>query len=72
MCTGAYKFKSFVPGVGVTAVREHELLAALGQAAGGQIIVKGVASDTSLTSGLTTGAIQGTFTSGGLSTLAAA
>ena len=69
MCTGAYKFKSFVPGVGVTAVPNTNYWQPSVKPLIGQIIIKGVASDTQLTSGLTTGAIQGTFTSGGLSTL---
>jgi peptide/nickel transport system substrate-binding protein len=69
MCTGAYKFKSFVPGVGVTAVPNTSYWQPSVKPLVSQIIIKGVASDTSLTSGLTTGAIQGTYTSGGLSTL---
>jgi peptide/nickel transport system substrate-binding protein len=69
MCTGAYKLKSFVPGVGVTAVPNTNYWQPSVKPLVGQIIVKGVASDTSLTSGLETGAIQGTYTSGGLSTL---
>src|SRR5215813_8043591 len=66
MCTGAYKFKSFVPGVGVTAVPNTNYWQPSVKPLVKQIIIKGVASDTQLTSGLTTGAIQGTFTSGGL------
>jgi len=69
MCTGAYKLKSFVPGVGVTAVPNPHYWQPSVKPLVGQIILKGVASDTELTSGLTTGAIQGTYTSGGLSTL---
>jgi peptide/nickel transport system substrate-binding protein len=69
MCTGAYKLKSFVPGVGVTAVPNTNYWQPSVKPLVGQIIIKGVSSDTQLTSGLTTGAIQGTFTSGGLSTL---
>jgi peptide/nickel transport system substrate-binding protein len=69
MCTGAYKLKSFVPGVGVTAVPNTHYWQPSVKPLVSQIIIKGVASDTELTSGLTTGAIQGTFTSGGLSTL---
>ena len=69
MCTGAYKLKSFVPGVGVTAVANTSYWNPAVKPLVGSIILKGVASDTSLTSGLSTGAIQGTYTSGGLSTL---
>jgi len=69
MCTGAYKLQAFTPGVGVTAVPNTSYWQPSVKPLVSHIIVKGVASDTSLTSGLTTGAIQGTYTSGGLSTL---
>src|SRR5215469_10183720 len=69
MCTGAYKLKSFTPGVGVTAVPNSNYWQPSVKPLVGSILIKGVASDTTLTSGLTTGAIQGTYTSGGLSTL---
>jgi peptide/nickel transport system substrate-binding protein len=69
MCTGAYKLKSFTPGVGVTAVPNPNYWQPSVKPLVSSILVKGVASDTTLTSGLTTNAIQGTFTSGGLSTL---
>jgi peptide/nickel transport system substrate-binding protein len=69
MCTGAYKLKSFVPGVGVTAVPNTSYWNPAVKPLVQQIVLKGVASDATLTSGLTTGAIQGTYTSGGLSTL---
>jgi peptide/nickel transport system substrate-binding protein len=69
MCTGAYKLKSFVPGVGVTAVPNTSYWNPAVKPLVQQIVIKGVASDATLTSGLTTGAIQGTYTSGGLSTL---
>jgi peptide/nickel transport system substrate-binding protein len=69
MCTGAYKLKSFAPGVGVTAVPSPNYWQPSVKPLVSSILIKGVASDTSLTSGLTTNAIQGTFTSGGLSTL---
>jgi peptide/nickel transport system substrate-binding protein len=69
MCTGAYKLKSWVPGVGVTAVPNPHYWQPSVHPLVKQIIIKGVASDAELTSGLSTGAIQGTYTSGGLSTL---
>jgi peptide/nickel transport system substrate-binding protein len=69
MCTGAYKLKSFTPGVGVTAVVNTHYWQPAVKPLVRQIIIKGVASETTLTSGLTTGAIQGYYTSGGLSTL---
>ena len=69
MCTGAYKLKSFTPGVGVTAVPNTSYWQPSVKPLVSSILIKGVASDATLTSGLTTGAIQGTYTSGGLSTL---
>ncbi|MEA2613742.1 MAG: peptide/nickel transport system substrate-binding protein, partial [Chloroflexota bacterium] len=59
MCTGAYKLKSFSPGVGVTAVSNaaywnksvHPLVQT--------ILLKGVPDVSSFTSGLQTGAISG-------------
>ncbi|MHB1431850.1 MAG: ABC transporter substrate-binding protein [Streptosporangiaceae bacterium] len=60
MCTGAYEFKSWNPGVGVVAVANPHYW-------GGktplvkQIILKGVPDATTFTSGMLTGAIQGSF-----------
>jgi peptide/nickel transport system substrate-binding protein len=61
MCTGAYMFKSWTPGVGVVAVRNphywnpsvHPLI--------GRITIKGVSDIATLTAGLLTGAIQGDY-----------
>jgi peptide/nickel transport system substrate-binding protein len=61
MCTGAYMFKSWTPGVGVVAVRNphywnpsvHPLI--------GQITLKGVPDTSSFTSGMLTGGIQGSY-----------
>jgi peptide/nickel transport system substrate-binding protein len=61
MCTGAYMFKSWTPGVGVVAVRNphywnpsvHPLI--------GQITLKGAPDISSFTSGMLTGAIQGSY-----------
>ena len=61
MCTGAYMLKSWNPGVGVVAVRNphywnpsvHPLI--------GQITIKGVPDISSFTSGMLTGAIQGSY-----------
>jgi len=68
MCTGAYELKSWTPGVGVTAVANpnywnhsvHPMVA--------QIVIKGVPDPTSFTTGMLTGAIQGSYYFG-LSTL---
>src|SRR5215469_4251700 len=51
MCTGAYKLKSFVPGVGVTAVPNTSYWNPAVKPLVHQIIIKGVASDATLTSG---------------------
>jgi peptide/nickel transport system substrate-binding protein len=61
MCTGAYEFKSWTPGVGVTAVANPNYWDKTVHPMVGQIVLKGVPDPTSLTSGLLTGAIQGTY-----------
>jgi peptide/nickel transport system substrate-binding protein len=68
MCTGAYKLKSFTPGVGVTAVVNKNYWQPSVKPLVGQILLKGVPDTTSFTSGMITGAIQGAYTFG-LSTL---
>jgi peptide/nickel transport system substrate-binding protein len=69
MCTGAYVFKSFTPGVGVTATANPSYWnSAVKTPLVSQITLKGVPDTTTYTSGLETGAIQGGFTMG-LSTL---
>src|SRR5215831_17268077 len=69
MCTGAYMFKSWNPGVGVVAVRNPHYWDSSVHPLVGQITVKGVPDISSLTSGLLTGAIQGTYGIAGLPTL---
>jgi peptide/nickel transport system substrate-binding protein len=61
MCTGAYRFKSWAPGVGVTAVRNPGYWSPSVHPLVGQITIKGVPDITSLTGGLLTGAIQGDY-----------
>ncbi len=68
MCTGAYIFKSWTPGVGVVAVRNPHYGNPSVRPLVGQITLKGVPSIAALTAGLLTGAIQGDY-SLGLSTL---
>ncbi|HEY3903362.1 MAG TPA: ABC transporter substrate-binding protein [Streptosporangiaceae bacterium] len=69
MCTGAYKLKSWTPGVGVTAVASTSYWnSAVKPPLVQQITLKGVPDTTTFTSGLITGAIQGGYTMG-LSTL---
>ena len=61
MCTGAYMFKSFTPGVGVVAVRDPRYWDPSVHPLVSQITIKGVPDIASLTAGLLTGAIQGTY-----------
>src|SRR5262245_52751830 len=64
MCTGAYMFKSWNPGVGVVAVRNPHYWNPSVHPMADQITVKGVPDTSSLTSGMLTGAIQGDYASG--------
>jgi peptide/nickel transport system substrate-binding protein len=61
MCTGAYMLHSWTPGVGVVAVRNPRYWNPSVHPLVGQITLKGVHDVTSLTSGLLTGDIQGTY-----------
>lgn len=64
MCTGAYQLKSFAPGVGVTAIRNPHYWNPSVHPMAQKILLKGVPDTSSLTSGMITGGIQGTFTFG--------
>ncbi|HYV80580.1 MAG TPA: ABC transporter substrate-binding protein, partial [Streptosporangiaceae bacterium] len=68
MCTGAYMFKSWNPGVGVVAVRNPHYWNSSVHPLVDQITIKGVPDVSSFTSGMLTGGIQGSY-SFGLSTL---
>jgi peptide/nickel transport system substrate-binding protein len=68
MCTGAYELKSWTPGVGVTAVVNKNYWDHSVHPMAQQIVIKGVPDPTSFTSGMLTGAIQGSYYFG-LSTL---
>ncbi len=68
MCTGAYKFKSFSPGVGVTAGGDPNYWDKTVKPLVGSILLKGVPDTAAFTAGLQTGSISGAF-SYGLSTL---
>ena len=68
MCTGAYKFKSFSPGVGVTAVGDPSYWDKAVKPLVGSILLKGVPDTAAFTAGLQTGSINGAF-SYALSTL---
>jgi peptide/nickel transport system substrate-binding protein len=69
MCTGAYMFKSWNPGVGVVAVRNPQYWNPSVHPLVGQITIRGVPNIASLTAGLQTGAIQGAYLVGGVPTL---
>ena len=61
MCTGAYMFKSWNPGVGVVAVRNPHYWNPSVHPLVGQITIKGVPDVASFTSGMLTGGIQGSY-----------
>ena len=69
MCTGAYMFKSFKPGVGVTAVANPHYWNPSVKPLVKQILLKGAPDISSFTSAMLTGAIQGSYNSGGIPTL---
>jgi peptide/nickel transport system substrate-binding protein len=69
MCTGAYMFKSFKPGVGVTAVANPHYWNSSVKPHVEQILLKGAPDISSFTSAMLTGAIQGSYSSGGIPTL---
>jgi peptide/nickel transport system substrate-binding protein len=65
MCTGAYEFKSWKPGVGVTAVANPQYWnTKVKSPLVKQILLKGVPDVSSFTSGMLTGGIQGSYTLG--------
>ena len=68
MCSGAYELKSWAPGAGVTAVVSKTYWDHSVHPMVQQFVIKGVPDATSFTSGMRTGAIQGSYY-GGLSTL---
>jgi len=61
MCTGPYMLKSFTPGAGVTAVVNPHYWNPAVKPLVQQIVIKGVPDITSFTSGMLTGAIQGSY-----------
>jgi peptide/nickel transport system substrate-binding protein len=69
MCTGPYQLKSWSPSAGVVAVASPHYWRGT-TALVGQITLTGVPDNNDLTAGLETGAIQGTYASGGIPTLA--
>ena len=61
MCTGPYKLKSWTAGAGVTAVVNPHYWNTSVKPVVKQIIIKGVPNAASFTSGMLTGAIQGSY-----------
>ena len=61
MCTGPYEFKSWTAGAGVTAVADPHYWNSAVKPLAKQIVIKGVPSAASFTSGMLTGAIQGSY-----------
>ena len=68
MCTGAYELKSWSPSSGVVAVANPHYWKGTTPLVK-QITLSGVPDNNDLTAGLETGAIQGTYDSGGIPTL---
>jgi peptide/nickel transport system substrate-binding protein len=64
MCTGAYEFKSFKPGVGVTAVANPHYWNPAVKPMVQQILLKGEPDVTSFTSAMLTGGTQGAYEMG--------
>ena len=67
MCTGPYQLKSWSPSAGVVAVANPHYWP--GQPRWSSRSPSGVPDNNDLTAGLETGAIQGTYASGGIPTL---
>jgi peptide/nickel transport system substrate-binding protein len=61
MCTGPYEFKSWTAGAGVTAVVNPHYWNPAVRPLVEQIVIKGVPDAASFTSGIETGAIQGSY-----------
>jgi peptide/nickel transport system substrate-binding protein len=61
MCTGPYELKSWTAGAGVTAVVNPHYWNSSVKPLASQIVIKGVPSAASFTSGMLTGAIQGSY-----------
>ena len=61
MCTGAYKFVSWTAGAGVTADLDTHYWNPAVKPLVKQIVIKGVPDAASFTSGMLTGAIQGSY-----------
>ena len=64
MCTGAYEFKSWTAGAGVTAVANPHYWKSAVKPLVQEIVVKGVPDAASFNSGMLTGAIQGSYYGG--------
>ena len=69
MCSGPYEVKQWIPGQQLVAVANPHYWDSTMAPRVHEIIFKGIGDDASLTAGLQTGAIQGVYPTGGLSTL---
>jgi peptide/nickel transport system substrate-binding protein len=69
MCSGPYEVKQWTPGQQLVAVANPHYWDSTLAPRAREIIFKGIGDDASLTAGLETGAIQGAYPTGGLSTL---
>jgi len=61
MCTGAYMFQSFKPGVGVTAIANPHYWNPAVHPLVQSILIKGISDVNTFTSGMLTGAVQGAY-----------
>lgn len=69
MCSGPYRVKRWIAGQQLVAVANSHYWDSTLAPRVHELIFKGIGDDASLTAGLETGAIQGTYPTGGISTL---
>lgn len=69
MCSGPYEVKQWIPGQQLVAVANPHYWDSTLAPRAHKLIFKGIGDDAGLTAGLETGAIQGVYPTGGLSTL---
>jgi peptide/nickel transport system substrate-binding protein len=64
MCSGAYEPKKWIPGESLTAVANPHYWDSTLQPKVHELVFKGIGADATLTSGLETGAVNGTYAQG--------
>jgi peptide/nickel transport system substrate-binding protein len=69
MCSGPYMVKQWIPGQQLVAVANPHYWDSTLAPRARELVFKGIGDDASLTAGLETGAIQGVYPTGGLSTV---